>query len=393
MHLYKNFFRLLKQNKTGIIIYGCIFLAMLLLLSIAAGSMNEPEGEFKRSYDISYVDHDDSVLSRGLIAYLSLNNNVMDYSDKSESSILDLVFFGVSNYHMTIDEGFGESINRGEEGKIRYNSSMEMSSTVFGIDNTVNNYIAVYRDYKLMGLSDEDAVSKATDLLDNPTMIRVLSAEKTDENSGDELVVFQLNQFFCYLVLGFLALGVGHTIIANNDENVGRRIEASCVSRKKISFTNTCGLVTAGIAIWLVFVLINVICGHDTTVMRDYWWVVLINSFISMLVACSVASFLTSFPLTSNSLAMITNIVSLSMSFVCGVFVPQWLLGENVLRIARFLPFYWSVYANNMTSVNGQVPFDLSKLLLSFGIQLLFAVVIALAAAFVKSSRMGKGII
>ncbi len=393
MHLYKNFFRLLKQNKTGIIIYGCIFLAMLVLLGIAAGSMNGSEGEFKQAYDISYVDHDDSVLSRGLIAYLSENNNVTDYSDKSESAILDLVFFEITSYHMTIDKGFGESINRGEEGKIRFNSSMEMSSTVFGIDNTVNNYIAVYRDYKLMGYSDEDAVSKTTELLKDPTTIKVLSEDKTDENSGNELVVFQLNQFFCYLALGFLALGVGHTIIANNDENVGRRIEASCVSRKKISFTNTCGLVTAGVALWLLFILINVILGLNTTVMRDYWWVVVTNSFISMLVACSIASLLTSFRINSNSLAMVSNIVSLSMSFVCGVFVPQWMLGENVLKIARFLPFYWSVYANNMTSVNGQVPFDLSKLLLSFGIQALFAVVIALAAAFVKSSRMGKSMV
>lgn len=393
MHLYKNFFRLLKQNKTGIIIYGIIFILMLSLLCIIANSVNTAEGEFTKSYKISYVDNDDSTLSRGLISYLSAGNDVSDYSGKSESSIMDLVFFTASNYHMTIDKGFGEKINNGEDAAISYNTNFEMSSTVFGIDNLVNNYIAVYRDYKLMGLDDEKAASKAAELLGNETTINVLSAKESSDNGGNELVVFQMNQFFCYLVLGFLALGVGHTIIANNDENVGRRIEASCVSRRKISLTNTLGLVTAGTVIWLIFILINIIFGHDTAVFKDYWWVILINSFITMLVGCALASLMTSFHISSNSLSMVTNIVSLSMSFVCGVFVPQWLLGESVLRVARFLPFYWSVYANNMTYPSSGVSFDLSQLLLSFGIQALFAAVIALAAAYVKSSRLGKSMI
>lgn len=390
MHLYKNFFRLLKHNKTGVIIYGCIFVAMVTLLFLTAGSGGDGAGEFKKSYDISYVDHDGSELSKGLIAFLSEGNHVQDLGDRSEAAILDLVFFGMSVYHMDIAPGFADSINRGEDGKISYTTSFDMSSTVFGIDNTVNSYIALYRDYKLMGYSDAEAVNAAAELLGSGTEIKVLAADPAAEQDSNEFVVFQLNQFFCYLVLGFLALGVGHTIIANNDENVGRRIEASPVSRKKISFTNTLGLVTTGVVIWLFFVAVNVIFGHDTRLFQEYWWVIFINSFITMTVSCAIASLLTSFNINANSLSMVTNIVSLSMCFVCGVFVPQWLLGDGVLKAARFLPFYWSVYANNMTYPQSGVVFDLSRLMLSFLIQAVFAVVIALAAAFVKSSRLGK---
>lgn len=390
MHLYKNFFRLLKNNKTGIIIYGCIFVIMIILLCAIAGANSSPEGEFKKSYDMSYKDNDDSVLSRGLIEYLSKNNNVYDYKDKSDTSILDMVFFGVSDYHMTIDKGFGDLIDAGEEGKICYNTSFEMSSDVFGIDNMVNNYISAYRNYKLMGCDDTQAAVKAGELLSNETKINVVSERADSEGNGSELIVFQINQFFCYLVLGFLALGVGHTIIANNDEEVGRRIEASCVSRKKISLANTLGLITAGVVVWLFFALINVFAGSGTSLFKEYWWVILINSFITMLVACSIASFLTSFKLNTNSLSMLTNIVSLSMCFMCGVFVPQWLIGEGVLKFARFLPFYWSVYVNNMTYPGSGVAYDAGQMVLSFGIQLMFAIVIALAAAFVKSSRMGR---
>ncbi|MCR4585315.1 MAG: ABC transporter permease [Lachnospiraceae bacterium] len=390
MHLYKNFFRLLKQNRSGIIIYGCIFVIMLVLLCVIAGSSGSSEGEFKETYDISYIDNDDSVLSRGLIAYLSQSNNVQDYRDKSESAILDLIFFGISEYHMTIDKGFGDRINKGEEAKLRYNTSFDMSSTAFGIDTMVNNYIGMYRDYRLMGYDENAAADAAAALLSNETTINVLSKKADPAGSGNELVVFQMNQFFCYLALGFLALGVGHTIIANNDENVGRRIEASCVSRKSVSLTNTLGLITAGIFIWFIFIIINIVFGHDTAILHDYWWLILINSFVTMLTGCSIASLLTSFNISSNSLSMITNIVSLSMCFACGVFVPQWLIGENVLKLARFMPFYWSVYANNMTYPPSGVAFDQHRLILCLGVQALFAVVIALAAAFVKSSRLGK---
>ena len=136
--------------------------------------------------------------------------------------------------------------------------------------------------------------------------------------------------------------------------------------------------------------LINVIFGHNTQVFTQFWWVIAVNSLLATLVNCAIASVITAFNITSNSLSMITNIVTLSMSFISGVFVPQWLLGESVLRVARFLPFYWAVYANNMTYSASGVAFDMNELLMCFGVQVLFAVVLALAAAFIKSSRASR---
>jgi ABC-2 type transport system permease protein len=45
---------------------------------------------------------------------------------------------------------------------------------------------------------------------------------------------------------------------------------------------------------------------------------------------------------------LVTNVVALGMSFLCGVFVPQSMMGERVLRIAHFLPAYWYVRINNL---------------------------------------------
>ena len=85
---------------------------------------------------------------------------------------------------------------------------------------------------------------------------------------------------------------------------------------------------------------------------------------------------------------MVTNISSLTMAFISGVFVPQYLLGEGLLTIAKFTPMYWCVYASNMVDAN--TAYEPDRLLMCFGIEILFTVAFTLAAAFVKSSGLGK---
>lgn len=73
-----------------------------------------------------------------------------------------------------------------------------------------------------------------------------------------------------------------------------------------------------------------------------------------------------------------------------GVFVPQRLLGENVLAIAKFLPFYWYVENNDMVSGFFGEAFAIEAYWRNVGIQSLFAVMlfaVALAVAKLKNAR------
>ncbi|MBR5387819.1 MAG: ABC transporter permease [Clostridiales bacterium] len=390
MHLFKNFFKLLKNNSTGVIIYAVIFVAMVIGVMVAAPAMaSETSGEAyatQTSMNITYVDYDDSELSRGLIDYLSVNNEVTDVSDRSESSIQNLVFFGLSEYHLTIEEGFGNGT-----GDIKYLTDMENSGAIYMIDLAVNNYIQAYKDYEAMGYEPSECAEHAKELVTNTATLNIVEKDdgRSSTSAGDVVIVF-INQFFPYLALGFMTLGIGHTVIANNNKLIGDRIECSPVNRKKISFSNSLGIATSGVVLWIVFMLINVILGFakGSDAFREYWWLLMINSFLTTLISCAFASFVTSFDLTSNSLSMVTNIAGLSMAFMSGVFVPQYLLGEGLLNIAKFMPMYWCVYASNM--VDASTAYEPDKLLMCFGIEILFAVAFTMAAAFVKSSGLGK---
>ncbi|MBO4242083.1 MAG: ABC transporter permease [Clostridiales bacterium] len=385
MHLYKNFFRILNRNKAGIVIYGVIMAIMILALIFVAKASFSESSEVDVNYTITYVDNDDSAVSKGLIEYLSVNNTVEDLSDKSERSIQDIVFFSLTSYHMTIPEGFGAG-----EGEIEYLTAYSSGADTYYVDEEVNSYMTAERNYEALGYSSEEASKKALELMTGEASIEEVSSGEKGSRTMD-FSVFYINQFFSYLIIGFLCLGVGHTVIANSDEKINSRIETSPVGKKKISFVNTMGIFTFGVMIWAVFMIINLVLGHGGTLLRDYWWVIAINLFATMMFSCSLASLVTAFPMSANVLSMVTNIISLGMSFLCGAFVQQKYLGEGVLKIAQFLPMYWSVRANNMTySQESGFDFDMGTFIMCIGVQIAFAIAFAVAASFVKSSRLSK---
>ena len=74
-----------------------------------------------------------------------------------------------------------------------------------------------------------------------------------------------------------------------------------------------------------------------------------------------------------------------------GIFVPQWLLGERVLKVSEFLPAYWYVKANNMLfGINGEIYSD-KGFLTYLGIEMLFAVMLfALVMLVFKTKHDAK---
>ena len=90
---------------------------------------------------------------------------------------------------------------------------------------------------------------------------------------------------------------------------------------------------------------------------------------------------------------MASNVLGLGMSFLCGVFVTQSLLGEEILNIGKLLPAYWYVRANNMIYGADGAVFDHGEIMACIGIQALFASAVfaaALAASGIKKGKSAK---
>jgi ABC-2 type transport system permease protein len=86
------------------------------------------------------------------------------------------------------------------------------------------------------------------------------------------------------------------------------------------------------------------------------------------------------------------NVVSLGTCFIGRVFVPQFLLGKTVLKIASFTPTYWYVKSNN--SIANLVNFNMESLKPIFwnmAILIGFAVaILSITLVVIKQKRMSN---
>ena len=87
---------------------------------------------------------------------------------------------------------------------------------------------------------------------------------------------------------------------------------------------------------------------------------------------------------------MINNILTLGMSFLCGIFIPQQMLGKGVLAFSKFLPLYWYIKNNDLISGFGGEPFTMHAYRTHLGILVLYGIALfslALAISKYKSLR------
>ena len=384
MHLYKNFFKLLVKYKVVILSYLIIFGCLMTMIGLF--NTDQRSGIFQEaSFTICYVDEDDSALSRGLIDYLKRSNSVTDVKDKTQTQVEDMMFFRVYMHEFKFEKGFEDKVINGNADGIEYISDLPSGAQAYVLANQINNYINTYRTYLKMGLDNETAASKTKDSLTSHAEVIVNTKEA--EKQGESSFIYNFNQNIWYIMFTVMSMSAGVVIINAMEEKLSQRIEAGPVSRRKRAFINMAGLVSFGLALYVIVLIVNLIAGRGSTTFRDYFWIIAINDLLATLSSCALVAFITSFPISNKSINMIAIILGLGFSFISGAFVPQFLLSDKLLSIAKFLPTYWFVIVNNMTHSQGYTTYSQTKVFQSFGIQILFIVVFCLGTAVVSKAR------
>lgn len=396
MHLYKHFWKMLRNNKKGIILYlvvGAIIVGTTGIISDNVVKEENEDGETQivaESVDISYVDNDNSVLSKGIIEYLSKDNVLTDYSDKTSEKINNLVYFSITEFHIDIPEGLQEDVILGNETKnIEYRTNAAESSYSYTISSGINAYISMYKHYIDKGFSNEEAVKKAYDLLTKEQNIIVRKNDSGLGGSKKEWAVYEMSVYFTYVSLGMILLSAGSVLINANDEKVSKRIDSAPVSIFSRTLADILGLFSFGIIVWIVMTVVVLIYGQDTPLINNRGHLMVIGILLSVLCNCAMAAFIASFNLAQNTLSMVTNVFGLALSFMSGVFVPQWLLGEGVIAFSKFLPFYWSVRSFNMiyTESGAGLTFNINEIYTNFCMLCIYIVALSALSILVRKIR------
>ena len=324
MPVFKAFFAIAKKRRNAALIYLGVYAVITLLLS--ALSQDSINENFKASQrSIAITDEDNTDASRALCDYLASIHQVTTPEPGEDTALLDAIYYRTLNYAMVIPEGFEDRVLAGETKDLVSSLTIPGSSSSQYVDNQITQYVQALQLYLAGGDTIAEAIDHTDHTISDLPKVSVTSFQMSDADTNS--MVFYFFQYLPYIFLAILFAGMAPILVT-------------------------------------------------------------LNSLAFLLFTTALSLLISTFSPDDNVLNMLANIVGLSMSFLCGVFVPQSMLSGSVLAVGRFLPAYWYIRANNMLAGFGKEVFDLGFYWKCIGIQLLFAAAMfALTAVAAKQRR------
>ena len=386
MQVYKAYFKIIVKNSAQILIYLVVFMVFALLLTGA--NISPQDKDFtKVKINIAFINEDrDSLLIKGLKTYLGENANLVDIPDEKQK-LQDALFFREVEYILRVPDGFTEGMLSGRNVQLEKTIVPDSTSNIY-MDLLTNKYLNTAKTYTtyMPGLSQQELVDYLkTDLAESSevTMISAGNHSGYAEKSG-----YYFN-YLSYSMFAILILGVCAVMLVFNDTDLKRRNLCSPIRAAKMNFQMILGNLSFAILAWLVLISASFFM-YGSYMLTVNGLLLLLNSFVFTLAALSISYFIGNLVKSRGAMSAVANVFALGSSFIAGVFVPQELLGEQVLTIASFTPTYWYVKANN--EIANTVTFNadsLESIFTSMLLVLAFGVaILAVTLVLIKQRRM-----
>ena len=369
------------RSKMGIAI---TYLAIFLFIGIYSANNSPNQGNFsENSAGIVVNDLDKSGASKALIDYLGKTNK-MSEGAPSDREMLDGVYYNPSRYYLTIKEGFEQRLADGETDGILAHAAQDGSYYESLVGSKIDLYLTTAKAYIAAGNSAEDALSKAAEALEKETKVNIIS-EKAEGFA-------QMEGYFKYIPYIFLSVFVFAlcpVIMAMTKTDIKNRIFSSSISPKRFLLENGLGALSFMAVVYLLVIILIPVFAFKTDItadMKTAW----LNCLAFTIFCASLVLFISNLVSSEPLISLIGNIISLGMSFICGVFVPLQYLDGSVKTVAAFLPAYWyEILVSALAGTNGQV-YSTSLAVKCILIQFLFAIALFAATLAVMKAREAK---
>ena len=385
MRVFNLFFKITKSKLPSGLIYVIVFFAICFPMSQAGSSqLSFKETELK----IAVFDEDGSAESKSLVEHIAKNNEIKDIKNDPKL-ILDAMYYEQIDYTLTIKKGYGERISDTDKDALKEplfeTYHLHDSYATAMMEQYLDEYVRMVRSYVAGGNDTAGAIKKTQERIDKKAEVSFAefdSGQVKDENYPDDFsFVFR---YMPYVLISVLINVLCPVLLVMRKKD--QRYRMNCSSTNMKSFT---GQVFAGstvlvLAIWLLF-MIGAMVMYGGIFRGTNCWIAVLNSFVFGLISAALAILIASFSPSENVVSMITQCVGLGMCFLCGVFVPQTMLGEGVLKAAKFLPAYWYEKVNDILS--GSQSGTMGDVWMGILIEVGFLVALILVTAFVSMQR------
>ncbi len=380
MTVFKGFLLITKRNIHMMFLYIAIFLTIAISMQKMTGG--NQSGFKQESLNIAVIDRDGGKLARGLADYLAQYHTLVDLPD-DPSVIQDRMFYREVYYIVTIPEDFEERCLYGDE--LLPVTKIPGSNSGFYVDQQINTFLNDVRVMAASGFSLADAVAEVIDNSKDTAQVTML-----DKNGfgGEQPLHAVMFQFIPYILISILCYSLGAIMIAFHNPDVKRRMMCSAIPVRRQNHQLVLGYILVGIIVWIICTLMPFLLYGKDFVNDPNMPYYLLNSFLMTLVSLSLAFLVSTLISRDELISAVVNVISLGMSFLCGVFVDLDILGKGVRTFAQFLPVYWYELANNLLAGNQSLSrAQTVSLLTDYGMQLLFAAAILGVALVISRNR------
>ena len=388
MIVFKTYFRIIKKQFVQLSIYLIVFMALAILFTFI-GSDKSVDTFTQSKAKVAFINQgQDTVLIQGLKDYLSDHSIFVELGDNTVE-LQDALFFREVEYIARIPADFTKDFM---SGKVVGIDKTTVSGSISGIytDMLVNKYLNTARLYakNYKGITQEELVEQVDKDLAIETKVEM---KVFKGKAADSTATRSFYNFMPYVLINIIILGVSSIMMVFNDVKLKRRNLCSPVSNTSVNIQILLGNIVFSVSCWAFLVIISfILYRQDMFEMNALFFC--INSLVLTLTILSMSFLIGILIRSKNAQAGVSNILSLGMCFLSGVFVPQEFLGENVLYIAKFLPTYWYIKANKAVSDLSNFNFDNIGPIISYMlIELGFAAAIISITLVLSKRKQLKG--
>lgn len=355
-------------------IYVVVFLSITILFA-SASSSSQPKNFTQVKTNVAFISEENSTLIDGFKQELAKNADYVNIPDETEK-LQDALYFRNVTCIIRIPKGFTEAFMRGEDVQIQKTAVPNSVSNAY-LDISVNQYFNTARLYvkNIKGITQEKLVEQLKNDLAANTSV---SMENPVTNSNTDFTMNYFN-YISYALSSVLILGISAIMLVFNNRDLNRRNFCSPISAGRVNFQFILANLSFTIVSWALVVVCEILMTAKNGIGANLGYYIL-NSFLFTLCASSISFLIGNLLKNRNAISAVCNVVTLGPCFISGVFVPQELLGDTVLKIASFTPTYWYVRANHeIASMAGFSAAGLSKIsgemLIEFGFAVAFFII------------------
>lgn len=347
MQLFKVFFKILNKNKGQLIMYTVIYLSLALLMSSVM--KEQAEEEFTGvSLDIALENKDQGKLGAALEQYLGERHRLKEMP-KGKEALQDAIYYEEIDYVMVIPEDFSEKFAAGDRENLLEGTVVPKSSSSYLAEHDMESFLKTADMYVSAGFTMEDAVSFTLEDMEEKGKVEFLNQEDGQPLSGG----FYFFQFIPYIFVTMMILGVGVVIKTFQNKDLSARNKCSAVPYLQQNLQILLGCLVYMLVVYAVF-MVMAGCNTGDYLFTPQGILSAINALLFAVCALCLSWFAVQFAPNTAVLNAMSNVFGLGFSFLGGVFVSLDVMGETARKIARFVPSYWYVIANqDIQKVNG----------------------------------------